>query len=170
MNTVLWVFFLVGVGYTVIAFLLGEVINVFDFDTEFEIGGSQMPLKPSVIAAFVTVFGGSGLLLSRIMPYYASVPLAGLLGIAVAFLMLRFIIIPLSKAQNTSAVEVQSLIGHKAKVTEKIFQGGYGQITYIVNGNTHHSPAKAGDGGEIARGASVEILYIQENTYYVKEA
>jgi membrane protein implicated in regulation of membrane protease activity len=83
--------------------------------------------------------------------------------------MYRFVIVPLSKAQNTSAVEIQSLVGHSAKVTEKIFQGGYGQITYYVNGNTYSSPAKAEDGGEVARGAKVEIVYIQDSTYFVRE-
>lgn len=168
MNTFFWVCFGVGVGYTVIAFLLGEVINVFDFDTDIDFGGTVSPLKPSVIAAFVTVFGGSGLLLAHYLPVFAVVPAAGLLGVAVAFFMYRFIIVPLSKAQNTSAVEIQSLIGHTAKVTEKIFQGGYGQITYYVNGNTYSSPAKADNGGEIKRNENVEIMYIQDNTYYVR--
>lgn len=168
MNIFFWVCFGVGVGYTVIAFLLGEVINIFDFDTDIDFGGTVSPLKPSVIAAFITVFGGSGLLLTRVLPLYGTLPLSALLGAAVAFLMYRFVIVPLAKAQNTSAVEIQSLIGHAAKVTEKIFQGGYGQITYYVNGNTYSSPAKAEDGSQIDRGAGVEIIYIQDNTYYVR--
>jgi membrane protein implicated in regulation of membrane protease activity len=103
------------------------------------------------------------------MPIYGILPLAGLLGAAVSFLIYRFVVVPLSKAQNTSAVEIQSLVGHKAKVTEKIFQGGFGQITYHVNGNTYNSPARSENGGEIARGAGVEIIYIQDNTYFVRE-
>jgi membrane protein implicated in regulation of membrane protease activity len=170
MNIVFWVFFGVGIGFTVISFLLGEVFNLTDFDFDLDFAGTVSPLKSSVISAFVTVFGGSGLLLSRThIPIYGIIPLAGLLGVAVAFLIYRFVVVPLSKAQNTSAVEIQSLVGHKAKVTEKIFQGGFGQITYYVNGNTYNSPAKAENGGEIQRGAGVEIIYIQDNTYFVRE-
>lgn len=170
MITFFWICFGVGVGYTVIAFLLGEVVGLIDFDTDFDIDfhGTVSPLKPSVIAAFITVFGGTGLLFVRFLPLYSALPMAGLSGVAVAFLLYRFIIQPLARAQNTSAVEIQSLVGHTAKVTEKIFQGGYGQITYHVNGNTYSSPAKAEDGGEVKRGASVEIMYIQDNTYFVR--
>jgi membrane protein implicated in regulation of membrane protease activity len=169
MNIFFWVCFGVGAGYTVIAFLLGEVLNLADFDTDMDLSGGVSPLKPSVIAAFVTVFGGAGLLLQRVMALILVLPLAALLGLTVAFLMYRFIIVPLARAQNTSAVEIQSLIGQSAKVTEKIFQGGYGQITYHVNGNTYTSPAKAENGGEVARGMQVEIMYIQDNTYFVRE-
>jgi membrane protein implicated in regulation of membrane protease activity len=66
-------------------------------------------------------------------------------------------------------VEVQELIGHTARVSEKIFQGGYGQIIYNVNGSTYNSPAKAEDGGEIESNTAVEIVYIQDSTYYVKK-
>jgi membrane protein implicated in regulation of membrane protease activity len=164
-----WVCFGVGVGYTVLAFLLGEALDAFNFGWDIESGGIS-PFKPAVIAAFVTVFGGSGLLFARVItPLFWALPLAGVAGLFVAFILYRFVIVPLSKAQNTSAVEIQSLIGHTAKVSEKIFQGGYGQISYIVNGNTYSSPAKAENGSEIGRGETVEIMYIQENTYFVKK-
>ncbi|MCL2708966.1 MAG: hypothetical protein FWF03_07630 [Defluviitaleaceae bacterium] len=168
-NLFFWICFGVGVGYTVVAFLLGEVLGAIDFDTDFDIGGGISPLKPSVIAAFITVFGGAGLILQSLLPFYAVLPAAGVIGLAVAAAMFRFVIVPLTKAQNTSAVEIQSLVGQSAKVTEKIFQGGFGQIAYAVNGNSYNSPAKSEDGREIARGEDVEIMFIEENTYYVKK-
>jgi len=170
MNVMFWVFFGVGAGYTVIGFILGEVFNVFDFDTDFGSGGTVSPLKPAVLAAFATVFGGAGLLLQfTSMPVYGTLPISALIGTATAYAMYRFVIVPLSKAQNTSSPEIQSLIGCAAKVTEKIFQGGYGQIAYAVNGNTFNSPAKSDDGVELARGTDVEIMYIEDNTYYVRK-
>ncbi len=209
MEILLWVCFGVGVGYTVIAFLLGEIFHfaggghadggldgidagVDGLDVDgLDIGGGAegidgldtggadgigadggldgtvSPLKPAVIAAFLTVFGGAGLLLKD-FPYYTVLPAAGLLAAIVSFLIYRFIIVPLHKAQNTSAVDIQSLVGSKAVVTEKIFQGGYGQISYKVNGNSYTSPAKAEDGGAIERHSTVEIIYIHKGTYYVK--
>ena len=92
---------------------------------------------------------------------------AATLGLIVAYLMYRFVIVPLHKAQNTSAVEKQSLIGHNAVVTEKIPQGQFGKITYYVNGNTYSSPAKSEDGNEIIRNTNVQIVHIDKNTYYV---
>jgi len=163
MEALFTIFLGVGIGYAVIAFLLGEVLGHGDIDVT-----NLSPLKPTVIAVFITVFGGSGLILVRLVPPFTAIPLAGLFGVCAAYVMYRFIIVPLSKAQNTTAIEIQSLIGHKAKVTQKIPQGKYGKITYKVNDSTYTAPAKSEDGNEIARDTSVEIVYIENHTYYVR--
>ncbi|MDR1558288.1 MAG: hypothetical protein LBS84_01085 [Clostridiales bacterium] len=159
----------VGVGYTVIAFFLSGVIGIFDFDTDFDLFGAAVsPFKPSVIAAFITVFGGVGLLTLK-FGMFAALAISAALGLAVAYAMYRFIIIPLSRAQNTSAIEKQALIGCAAKVTERVPQGKYGKITYYANGNTYSAPARSEDGNEIERGVEVKIVYIDKNTYYVSK-
>ena len=163
-----WVCFGVGVGYTVISFALGEVFSTFDLNADVDSGALSF-LKPAVIAAFATVFGGAGLLLMRFFAILWVLPLAATIAALVAYILYRFVIMPLSKAQNTSTIEIQSLIGHSATVTGKILQGSYGQITYTMKGNTFNSPAKAEDGGEIAANTPVEIIYIQDNTYYVRK-
>lgn len=156
----------VGVGYTVISFMLGNLLSLGDFGGDADV--SVSPMRPAPIAAFLTVFGGTGLIFVESSNYIVAVSTASILGILTAFVIYRFILIPLHKAQNTSTVEKQSLIGHIATVTEKIFEGQYGKITYYVNGNTLSSPAKSEDGDEIAVGTSVEIMHIEKNTYYVK--
>ena len=165
METVFTVLLGVGVGYAVIGFLLGEVIGHSDVDAT-----SVSPLKPAVIASFIIVFGGAGLILVRFLSPLMAVSLAGLCGVAVSCAVYKGIVVPLFLAQNTTAVEIQSLVGHKAKVTEKIPQGKFGKITYIVNDSTYTAPAKAEDGNEIARNTSVEIVYIENNAYYVRQA
>ena len=154
----------VGVGYAVIGFLLGEVIGHGDTNVTH-----ISPFKPVVMAAFVIVFGGTGLLFVRFLLPIVAVPLAGLAGVAVSYAFYKGIIIPLSNAQNTTAVAIQSLVGHHAKVTEKILQGQFGKITYKVNDSTYTAPAKSEDGNIIERNASVEIVYIENNAYYVRE-
>jgi membrane protein implicated in regulation of membrane protease activity len=205
--TFFWVCFGVGVGYTVIAFLLGQfshfgfggdaegvdgidgidgvdgidgidgidgvdgvdgVDGGIDGGADGNMGGAVSPLKPSVIAAFITIFGATGLLLNGRLTLIFLLPTAVFTGLVVAFCMYRFIIVPLYNAQNTSTVDIQYFVGMKARVTEKIIQGGYGQITYQANGNTFTSPARAEDGGAIDRHSTVEIIYIKDNTYYVK--
>lgn len=158
----------VGVGYVLIGFILGEVVGLLDFDMDIEFDGLVSPLKPSVLAAFLTVFGGTGLILLKRVGTVQTLLFAGLLGFFIAFVFYRFIIVPLYKAQNTSAVEMQSLIGHTATVTEAIPQGGYGKITYYVHGNTYSAPAKGEDGNAIERNQTVDIVYIVKNTYYVR--
>jgi membrane protein implicated in regulation of membrane protease activity len=160
----------VGAGYTVISFLLGEVLNALDFDADFDFfGGIVSPLKPSVIAAFLTVFGGVGLIGGSRFGVLIVLPVAVALGVLVSFLLYRFVIVPLYRAQNTSVLEKQGFIGLPAKVTERIPQGKYGKITYSANGNTYAAPAKSHNGGEIERNAAVTIMYIDKNTYFVEK-
>ena len=168
MRTFFFTCFGVGVGYTILSFLLGGFISIFDFDMDFDVFGVVSPFKPSVIAAFITVFGGVGLLALK-FGLFAALSLSAITGMAVAYAFHRFIIIPLHRAQNTSAVEKQALIGCDAKVTERIPQGQYGKITYYANGNTYSAPAKSEDGSEIERQATVSIVYIDKNTYYVSK-
>lgn len=198
MQTFFFICFGVGAGFTIISFLFGELLGHIDagdididtgfdthidggldtnidggFDTHIDAhancGSGVSPLKPSVIASFLTVFGGTGLLMIRRYDWIFSLISAGLLGMLVAYLIFRFIIVPLNKSQNTSAVEKQSLIGHNAVVSEFIPQGGYGKITYYAMGNTYSSPAKSESGEPINKKDNVEIVYIEKNTYFVRK-
>ena len=165
METIFFIFLGIGVGYAIIGLILGNVLGCGDSGAN-----SISPINLSVIAAFITVFGGAGLILIRSFPLFTAVSLAGFIGAAVAYGFHRFIIVPLTKAQSTTAIEIQSLIGHGAKVTEKIPQGKFGKITYKVNDSTYTAPAKSEDGEEIPRNASVKIVYIEKNAYYVRPA
>jgi len=163
METFFTVLLGVGLGYGIIGFFIGDLLGGDDVDI-----GATFPLKPVVIATFITVLGGAGLILIRNILLIAAISLAVLIAAVFAFLIYRFLVVPLSKAQNTTAIEIQSLIGNRAKVTEKIPQGNYGKITYVVNDSTYNAPAKSEDGKEIARGSYVEIVYIESNTYFVR--
>jgi len=163
LNIVFFVCFGVGVGFVVLSFLIGELGGGAD---GLESGASF--LKPSVISAFLTVFGGVGLIAQSRTIAVVAVGVAALAAFAVSFLFYRFIIVPLQRAQNTSTVEKQSLIGRDATVIEFIPQGRFGKISLSVNGNKLSGPAKSEDGNEIARGQTVEVVYIDKNTYHVR--
>ena len=183
----------VGIGYAVISFFLGELFELggvdggvdldadFDFDIDLDVGfdtdaefstaggNSVTPLKPVCIAAFICVFGGSGMIFLPNFGPLLALMLAATSGLIIAWMLFKFLLVPLHKAQNTSTVEKQSLIGSKAVVTEKIPQGQFGKITYYVNGNIYSAPAKSENGSEISRNANVEITHIEKNTYFVTD-
>lgn len=164
-----WICFGVGVVYTLISFCLGQLFDFLDFNGEVDLGSNISPLKPAVIAAFVTIFGGIGIILMKSsISFIISLSISFIAAAIIAFIIYKYIIVKLYRAQNTSAVEIQKLIGQRAKVTLAIPQGGYGKITYTVNGNTYNSPAKSEDGCGISTGKDVKIIYINKNTYYVK--
>jgi membrane protein implicated in regulation of membrane protease activity len=138
-------------------------------------GGSGFAsfFKPKLISAFLVVTGGVGLILE---PHFLErlgfsfvLVVSAFGGMAVAGLIYRFIMIPMEKAQNTSAFNIQDTIGCIAHVIERIPQGGYGKIKYSISGSTVTSPAKTEDGGGIATGEAVEIIYVENSTYYVRK-
>lgn len=128
------------------------------------------PLKPIIITTFVTVFGGAGMIcMIKGLSQAAAAVLALFSGLAVSFLLYRFVVVPLYRAQNTSAISQKVLKGALAKVTLAIRGSRFGKISYTVNGNTYSAPAKSVDGTDIEREAPVVIINIEKNTFYVKK-
>ncbi|MCL2500230.1 MAG: NfeD family protein [Defluviitaleaceae bacterium] len=156
------VMFGVGVGFIVLSLIIGEVA---------EIDGTLFGfLKPSLIAIFLAVMGGIGLILS---PRMDGLPLivafiSFACGLFVAGLLNRLVIVPLQKAQNTSAFNMQDTIGTCAVVISPIPKDGYGKIRYNISGSVVTGPAKSEDGGEVHAGEQVDILFVEKNTYFVR--
>ncbi|MCL2363152.1 MAG: hypothetical protein FWC71_00640 [Defluviitaleaceae bacterium] len=158
------VMFGVGVGFIVLTLIIGQVAELDGTFFGF--------IKPSLVAIFFVVMGGVGLILTPRMD--GLVLVVAIISFAAAFLvaavMNRFIIIPLHKAQNTSAFHMQDTIGITATVISPIPQGGYGKIRYSISGSIVTSPAKSEDGAAIKAGETASIVYVEKNTYFVRRA
>ena len=158
------IMFGVGLGFILISLVLGAVI---DSD-----GGPFAILQPKLIAVFLTVTGGVGMILSTrvygVLGAGIVLTISVLGGLFIAGIINRLVIIPLHKAQNTSSFDKQATIGQIAKIISPIPQGGYGKIKFSVSGSIVTSPAKSEDGGEIKNGESVDIVYIEGGTYFVR--
>ena len=179
---VYWVIFWVGVIYTVVTFILGGITGFIDIDTDFDIHldthlhGYDVsptlgisPLKPITIVAFITVFGGVGIMgtkhgLNPIITFC----IALIVALFIAFLIYKFLLIPLYKAQNTSSIYQKQLIGVKGKVVTPIIKDGFGTISYIVNGSTYNAPAQHVTKEAIPQGAEILIFKIEGNVFYVE--
>lgn len=135
-----------GVLFAVLSFVLGRISDFADTGTDIDAGvdadpgvelGTGMaadtpelpvsPLKPIIITTFVTVFGGIGMI-CRIkgLSQAAAAAIALLPGLATSFLLYRFIVVPLYRAQNTSAISQKKLKGALAKVTLAIRGSRFG--------------------------------------------
>lgn len=182
MEHVYTIVFWVGVIYALVTFLLG---GLFDFihieghidthvDTHIDTQGSGhtltvFPLKPITIVSFITIFGGAGIMgnyygLNEIFTFI----LAVVSGFLVSFILYKFLVVPLYRAQNTSAVSQDKLIGMKAIVISPILENGFGVISYIVNGNKYNAPAQHVGKKSILQGEDVIIYEIKNNVFYVQ--
>ncbi len=164
--------FITGVLYAVVSLILGNLFDSLDFDVDMDFDVPSLtilPIKPVTIVTFITVFGGVGIItsikgFSTIIGFIISFCSAYMISLAVY----RFIIQPLFKAQNTSSASQKDMVGLTAKVTSKIFENGYGQITYVNKGNTYTSPAKTSNGKAIESGSEVVIVSSKKGVFYVE--
>lgn len=187
MQKVFQICFYTGLLYTVISFLLGQIFEFAgggggDVDTSIDadVGGgvdldglsvaTVSPLKPIVIASFVTVFGGVGIIcLKKDLSIILSSIIALGIGFMISYILYKFIVVPLYKSQSTSAVSDRELIGGLAKTTLGIKGSSFGRISYIVNSNTYSAPARSVDDMDIEKGTNVVIIKIEKNIFYVKK-
>ncbi|MBU5591487.1 NfeD family protein [Clostridium sp. MSJ-4] len=169
MVKVFYICFLIGLVYSVLSVILGGLFDIFNIDGgldfNFEFPFASL-MKPAVIASFLTVFGGMGLIGTK-RGWKYTILIAVVLGIVVAFSIWKFVIVNLAKAENTSSIKREELIGVEASVIEAILEGKVGSITYVVNGNKYSSPARNIKGTRLDKGEKVIIIEIKESTFFV---
>ena len=166
MATLFFICFGVGVGFVILSLIFGQIAGMVDADVS--VGAGVSPFKPIVLAVFLTGFGGMGLIFAPIFHVWMALSFAALCGLLLSYLIFRFVVVPLHKWQNTSSHDRQALVGLSAKVSSRIYQGGYGEITYNYGEKILHGPAKSEDGSEILTGTEVVIMYFDEDTHFVK--
>lgn len=172
--------FWVGVLFTFVTFILGQFFDIADIDGDFDFEGDTdfdadvpgyaiSPLKPIVITAFITVFGGVGMMVTKSGTDKA---LAALIAIVSAFIisgsLYKFVVVPIYKAQNTSAIPQSELIGVVGKATINISANSFGHIIYSAGDNTYSAPAKALSDEIIEKGEEVIIKKIEKEIFYVE--
>ncbi|SFR14352.1 NfeD family protein [Desulfoscipio geothermicus] len=164
--------FWVGALFTAASFILGQLLDFGELGGDVDSGSGESmisPFKPVVIAAFITVFGGVGIIgLQHLkLGVFGTLAAAVFCGWLVSFILFRFLIVPLYKVQNTAAVSQKDLVGMPAQVQLDIKGSSFGRITYVVNDNTYSAPARSVDGDEIPRGVRVVIVDINRNVFLV---
>ncbi|MCC7437122.1 MAG: protease [Armatimonadetes bacterium] len=151
-----WICLVIGVLFSLATFIFGQA---FDLDGALDIEGADF-LNTTTIAAFITAFGGAGVLLATYAPIGAVAGLAA--GLCVAFLAstaIQFLYVrPMERAERSVAFSVKELVGHTAHVTIPIPADGYGEVMLNVGGGNVCQIARSGDGNPIATGAQVVVI------------
>ncbi|MGE5327942.1 MAG: hypothetical protein ACM3KR_00335 [Deltaproteobacteria bacterium] len=154
-----------GLFYSLLAVFLGGHGGIDSHDIGH--GGTDgiSPLKPIVIATFITLFGGFGIIghfMSSIAAIFVFIfALAmGLLGAAVIFYT---VVVPMYKCQSNSLISNESITNILADVITPIPVEGLGEVAYIAGGSKYTSPAKSLNQEEILKGTQVVIICIKDN-------
>ncbi len=175
--------FALGLLYVLFSAIAGHFLGAHEGDgveigsgghAEAGFGGDHMPglspLSPTTIAAFITSFGGIGMILSRIEATKSpllSLPLSllgGFLIATVVFYIFRAVFI---RTQSSSESRVANLAGREATVITPIAPGSVGEIAYVDGGVRYTASARSEGTDPLPSGSTVVIHRIVGNQFFV---
>lgn len=166
MDTFYLILFAAGVIYAVVAFFLGDLIELrLTFGDRFPI------LSAAVIATFVTVFGVGGYVLERnsdlggwsvaVVSFVSAIMMA-----AAVFLFVKW---PQYKAEKSAEKSAREMIGKTAEVVNVIKHGTKGEILYEHDGVQHSAAAQIAGGETFRQGEIVRIVDVTSGTFVVEK-
>lgn len=141
---------------------------------DVDVGGAvHLPsISSFAIAAFITGFGGAGIIANLAFGVSAAISLlwavlGGLVGGGAMQILFGAILL---KSQGSSEVRVSNLKGMHAEVTVPIEEGANGQIAFVAAGRRVTYSARAVGDVSIGRGEQVEIVRVVGGTAMVRPA
>ena len=179
-----WIYlFCLGAGvifvlFTAVAghFFGGHDVHVVGSGGHAEAGadGSDAPglsmFSPTVIATFVTCFGGFGIIFKQFKATnspWVSTPLSIVGAAVIAGLFLLFLRNLMNATQGSSESHAGTTVGITATIITPIPENGVGEIAYVQGGTRYTAPARVEDGASVAGGRSVKITRVVGSQFYV---
>jgi membrane protein implicated in regulation of membrane protease activity len=173
----------VGLVFTLLSALLGHFFGGHGDHVGGSMGhaeagadSSDMPgisiFSPTIIAAFITAFGGFGIIFTEIPATQhpvVSAPLAIITALVAAGCLYKILAVLFSHTQGSSESHVAALAGTEANVITPIPENGIGEIAYVVSGTRYTAPARTESGAPVANGKPVRITRIVGTQFYVQE-
>ncbi len=171
----------VGLMFTLVSVVAGHFFGGHDGHVagsgghaEAGADSSDMPgisiFSPTIMASFVTAFGGFGLIFTQ-FPATArtviSAPLSIFCALLVAGGLYKFLSSVFRHTQSSSESHVARLAGTEASVISPIPENGVGEIAYVVGGTRYTAPARVENGTAIANGKSVKITRVVGTQFFV---
>jgi membrane protein implicated in regulation of membrane protease activity len=170
-----------GLVFTLVSVLAGHFFGGHDAHVagsgghaEAGADSSDMPgisiFSPTVMASFVTAFGGFGLIFTQFPATnktVVSAPLSIFCALLVAGGMYKFFSLVFRHTQSSSESKVARLVGIEANVITPIVENGVGEIAYVVGGSRYTAAARAEKGTPVASGQTVKITRVVGTQFYV---
>ncbi len=165
--------FAIGLGYAIFVGLAGHLFGGGDVhDIHMDVGTDLpiSPLSPTVVATFLTGFGGGGLLAYSYFQLSVGkgVLVALLTGILLSCGTFGVLTILFKNTQAGSEYSINEMVGRQVQVITPIPENGTGEVAIIAKGTRVVGPARSEDGKAITRNAPVEVTRVVGNVYYVR--
>src|SRR5438067_8927694 len=167
MNTLFLVCFLVGLSLSVVSFASAHVkLHVKHGHHGHGARTRLSPFNFAAITAFLTWFGGTGIVPQQLTRLGAALLIAAatVVGVAGGSVINRFL---RSLMRREKPLEASTIVGKVAQVTSSIRQGGTGEIVYSLHGTRHAEAARAESGASIDKGSQVVVVRHEKGIAYV---
>ena len=164
--------FAIGLGYSIIVGLTSHLFGGHGGDVHMDVGTDLpiSPLSPTVIATFLTGFGGGGLLASSY--FQLSLGKGVLVALLTGFLLsagtFGALTVLFKNTQAGSEYSIGDMVGRVVQIITPIPEHGTGEVAVIAKGTRIIGPARSADDKAIPRSTPVEIVRVVGNVYYVR--
>lgn len=156
-----------GALFAVVSVLIGDVLSTaLDGALDFL---SADYLNPTVLATFITIFGGAGIMLSRYSPLgtAAALILSIAAGAAGGTLIHLFYVKPMKNSENSTGYSMSGLPGKVAEVLVPIPASGYGEVLVRSSAGNSNQIAASFERTDIQAGDRVVIVEVKDGAVYV---
>lgn len=146
--------------------LLGDAFNGLFHSLTFE---HLEFLQPMVLVSGITIFGGSGILLTRytsltpVPVVVISIMLAALLSILIYFAYVK----PMRNSENSTAYSMGDLVGLTGEVITAIPAKGYGEVLLKVGAGHSNHIASSQYEEELSTGTKIFVTKVEKSIVFV---
>lgn len=170
MLEIYWICIIGGVLFALVSIVFGDILGdlvggFFDFLSFDHLDF----LHPMVLIGGITIFGGSGIMLSR-YTHMEPVPVAILslmIAIAISILVYFAYVKPMKNSENSTGFSIKDLVGKIGEVTVSIPVSGYGEVLLRVGAGNTNQIAASLDQSEIPTGTRVVVGETKDGVLYV---
>lgn len=165
-----WISLIGGVLFALVTVVFGDILgDIFGgFFDSLSMDHLDL-LQPMVLVGGITVFGGSGIMLSQ----YTSLEtmtvamLSVMISIAVSIVVYFSYVKPMKNSENSSGFSIKDLVGKIGEVTVPIPSGGYGEVVLRVGASNTNQIAATLDQVKIPAGVKVVVGETRDGVLYV---
>ncbi len=163
MYDVYWGCLVAGIGFGLVSLLFGDGIgDAFDGILD-GIGLDSLDfLHPMSIMSAVTLFGGTGIMLTDYssLGTTPAIVVSAVAGVVVAVLSFFVYVKPMKNTESSLSFSIKELVGRSAEVTIPIPNKGHGQVAVKMGSQTTYQIADSYSGEPIP--AETKVLVISE--------
>ena len=159
---------IIGGVLTLLYMLFGDVFELIDGIGESTPGSV---FNPPVILSFIAVLSGAGYIFEfrNSFDHLTNFVLATLISLVIVSIIHFFVLVPLTKSEQSTATSIADLIGKEGEVIITIPANGIGEVLIRSPFGSTGNIAKCASNTEISQGTFISVIEIDQDGVLIVE-